>query len=151
MSEITPARGLLDCVGMTFGPGDWVEMTQDMINGFAETTGDRQWVHVDVERAAREMPDGKTIAHGYLVLSLVGVLMPPVYSVSCRQILNYGVEGLRFLNAVKVGARLRLTVNVASVEEVRPDTFKAVQDILVEIEGEARPAIKASLIYMYFD
>lgn len=151
MTDLKTARALQDHVGETFGPGEWVEITQEMIDDFANATGDRQWVHVDTERAARDMPGGKTIAHGFLTLSVIGTLMPPVFSVSCRQIINYGVEGLRFLNAVPVGSRLRLMVGIASVEETKPDQFKTVHNLVVELEGAERPALKADLIFIYFD
>ena len=96
------ASELADAIGETFGPGPWLTVDQEMISAFADLTGDRQWVHIDPDRAAREMPGGKTIAHGYLLLSLLGRLIPELYSVQARTVLNYGVDKLRFLAPVRL-------------------------------------------------
>ena len=96
-------------VGERIGPGEWITVTQKMIDDFANATGDHQWIHVDVERAKREAPGGKTIAHGYLVMSIIGVLQPTIYKVHSSRTLNYGINKLRFLNAVPVDSRIRLS------------------------------------------
>src|ERR671924_2008853 len=96
-------------VGQEIGVSDWVEVTQERINQFADATGDHQWIHVDVERAKKEMPGGKTIAHGYLTLALVPRMAQTLLKVTGRKRgLNYGSNKVRFTNAVPAGARLRL-------------------------------------------
>src|SRR4051794_16946902 len=87
-------------VGNSLGPSDWLEITQDMINRFAEATGDHQWIHVDVDRCRREAPARVTIAHGFLTLSLVAMLQPQVFSIKAEKLVNYGANKLRFLNPV---------------------------------------------------
>jgi acyl dehydratase len=99
------------------GPGEWITITQEMIDNFANATGDREWIHIDVERAKRQLPSGKTIAHGYQILSLNGVLQPTLYELHSARTLNYGIDKLRFLNAAPVGSRLRLNETIKSVEE----------------------------------
>ena len=106
-------------LGKTLGTSDWVEITQDMVNLFAEATGDHQWIHVDVERATKESPFGGPIAHGYLTLSLVPRLMPEIVEFSgFPMTVNYGCEKVRFPSPVPVGSRLRAT---ASVQQVTDD------------------------------
>lgn len=141
---------LNDFVGTTIGPGDWLTVDQAMINAFADLTGDRQWIHVDTERAAREMPGGKTIAHGFLVLALLGRLMPPLYEVkSASRILNYGSDRLRFLNAVPAGACVRASITFKSVEPV-PGGRKCVTETSIEVQGQSKPALVAESIFLYY-
>ena len=142
---------LNDLVGTTIGPGDWLTVDQAMINAFADVTGDRQWIHVDTERAAREMPDGKTIAHGFLVLALLGRLMPPLYEVKgASRILNYGSDRLRFLNVVPAGASVRASITFKSVEPV-PGGRKCVTETSIEVQGQFKPALVAESIFLYYD
>lgn len=151
MLIIAPPSRLADHVGATIGPGDWLTVDQHMIDGFAEITGDRQWIHIDVERAAREMPGGRTIAHGFLLLSLLGRLLPPLYDVhGASRILNYGSDRLRFLNAVPCGARVRARVTIKSVEPIEGGR-KCVLETTMEVEGQSRPALVAESIFMYYD
>jgi acyl dehydratase len=151
MLIIAPPSLLNDFVGTTIGPGDWLTVDQAMINAFAEVTGDRQWIHVDTERAAREMPGGKTIAHGFLVLALLGRLIPPLYDVrGASRILNYGSDRLRFLNVVPAGARVRASITFKSVEPV-PGGRKCVTETSIEVEGQAKPALLAESIFLYYD
>jgi acyl dehydratase len=135
--------------GERIGPGEWITITQEMIDNFANATGDRQWIHVDVERAKRESPDGKTIAHGYLLLSLMGVLQPTIYKVHSARTVNYGIDKLRFLNAVPVGSRIRLNEMIKSVEEASGG-LRVTTAIVIELEGAERPALAADLIFLYF-
>ncbi|WP_439588943.1 MaoC family dehydratase [Hydrogenophaga sp.] len=151
MLIIEPPSRLADQVGHTIGPGDWLTVDQAMIDAFAHLTGDRQWIHVDTERAAREMPGGKTIAHGFLVLALLGRLMPPLYEVKgASRILNYGSDRLRFLNVVPAGARVRASITFKSVEPV-PGGRKCVTETSIEVEGQSKPALVAESIFLYYD
>jgi acyl dehydratase len=150
MTRVFESPGELNAaVGQAIGPGEWLTVTQKMIDDFAEATGDKQWIHVDVERAGREAPGGKTIAHGYLTLALLGVLQPPLYTVKASRILNYGVDKLRFLNAVPAGSRVRLVTSIKSVEEASGG-LRATAELTIEIEGEKRPALVADIIFLYF-
>ncbi|MBM3558661.1 MAG: MaoC family dehydratase, partial [Alphaproteobacteria bacterium] len=109
---------LLDRVGGDLGASPWLTVDQAMIDAFADATGDHQWIHVDTARAAREMPGGVTIAHGFLVLSLFARLIGAVYRVDgVRQTINYGIDRLRFTAPVPAGSRIRLRLAVAAVEE----------------------------------
>jgi acyl dehydratase len=136
-------------IGERIGPGEWLTITQEMIDDFANATGDRQWIHVDVERAKRESPGGKTIAHGYLVLSIIGLLQPTIYKVHSSRTINYGINKLRFLNAVPVGSRIRLSEAIKSVEEASR-SLRVTTGITIELEGADRPALVADLIFQYF-
>ncbi|NUS15867.1 MAG: MaoC family dehydratase [Streptomyces sp.] len=125
--------------GTDLGTSDWIEVTQDRINGFADATGDHQWIHTDVERAAAG-PFGAPIAHGYLTLSLfiplfTGLL--EVEGVSTK--VNYGLNKVRFPSPVRVGARIRLAARLSEVEEV-PRGLQITVDGTVEIEGGTKPA-----------
>jgi len=151
MLIIDPPSQLNDFVGTTIGAGDWLTLDQTMINAFADLTGDHQWIHVDTERAAREMPGGKTIAHGFLVLALLGRLMPPLYEVrGASRILNYGSDRLRFLNVVPAGACVRASITFKSVESV-PGGRKCVTETSIEVQGQSKPALVAESIFLYYD
>jgi acyl dehydratase len=135
-------------VGTEVGVSDWVEITQERVNLFAEATGDHQWIHVDVERANREM--GGPIAHGYLTLSLIPFLsagMLPVKGVTRG--INYGSDKVRFTNMVRIGKRVRLRQKLIGVEP-KAGGLQIKNECTIEIEGEARPACVAetmSVIY----
>lgn len=132
---------------------DWVEVTQTMIDGFAEATGDHQFIHVDPERAAAT-PFGGTIAHGFLSLSLMPMLgarcgMPPI--AGARMGVNYGGNRVRFVTPVRSGSRVRGRFRLLSFTERQPGVWEQVQEYVLEIEGEAKPAVIAewiSLIYV---
>ena len=118
-----------------------------MIDTFADATGDHQWIHVDVERAKREMPGGKTIAHGYLTLSLVPRLAATLLQVTKRSRgLNYGSNKVRFTNAVPAGARVRLRQRIVSAEEVAGNGVRLTSEMTVEIDGQERPALVAEIL-----
>ena len=134
-------------VGEELGPSDWMTVDQAMIDKFAEATGDHQWIHVDVERAKREMPGGKTIAHGYLTLSLVPRMAATLLKVSKRSRgINYGSNKVRFTNAVPAGARVRLRQRIVNVEPVAGNGFRVTSEMTVELEGQERPALVAELM-----
>lgn len=144
------AGELAKLVGSTLGPSEWLTITQEMIDGFARSTGDDQWIHVDPERAKREAPGGKTIAHGFLTLSLIGRMQPTIYSVKAKRTLNYGLNKLRFLNAVPVGSRVRL-IEVVKAADAVSNGLRITNEITIEIEGAERPALVAEILFLYFD
>jgi len=135
-------------VGRELGASDWVVVDQDRIDRFAACTGDRQWIHVDVERARRDSPFGGPIAHGYLSLSLVaGMVMelgviPPDAATG----LNYGLDKVRFIAPVKAGARVRTRANLLAAEAQSGGRVLLKLDCMLEIEGEAKPALVAELL-----
>lgn len=136
-------------VGEILGESEWLTIDQDRINLFAEATGDHQWIHVDPERA-KDGPFGCCIAHGYLTLSLVNLFLPQIIDVQGISMgVNYGCEGIRFPNAVKVGAKVRGVGELVAVEEVKGAIQSTVR-VTVEIEGEDRPACVVNTISRYF-
>jgi acyl dehydratase len=137
-------------VGADLGYSQWVQVTQERVNDFADATGDHQWIHVDVE-AAKAGPFGGTIAHGYLTLSLVTPMFSELLSVQdIRMGVNYGLNRLRFPAPVPVGSRIRLAGKVAAVEEISGDSAQMQVDLTVELEGGAKPACVAQAIYRYY-
>jgi len=139
-----------DFVGREFGVSDWVTVDQDRINQFAACTGDRQWIHVDVERARRESPFGGPIAHGYLTLSLVAAMVmelgiiPPDAATG----LNYGLDKVRFIAPIKTGARVRARASLVSAEPQTGGRTLLKLNCTLEIEGEAKPALVAEVLCM---
>src|SRR5947209_17981643 len=120
MLEVERAADLKEYEGKEIGVSDWYTVTQEQINKFADATGDHQWIHVDVERARREMPDGKTIAHGWVTLSLVPRLASMLYRVTTRSRgINYGANRVRFTGMVPAGSRIRLRLTIKSVEAMK--------------------------------
>ena len=138
-------------VGEDIGSSDWVTVDQAMIDKFADATGDHQWIHVDVERAKRDMPGGKTIAHGFLTLSLVPRLGQTIYRVKQRSRgLNYGSNRVRFIGQVQAGSRIRLRQKIKSVEPVEGGV-RITSENTVEVEGAQRPALVDETVSMQFD
>jgi acyl dehydratase len=151
MLEVETPSDMDQHVGKPLGTGAWLDVTQEMIDKFADATGDHQWIHVDRERAAREMPGGRTIAHGYLTLSLLPRLAQDVYRVRARsRAVNYGSNKVRFTNPVPAGSRIRATLALKAAEAVKGGR-RLVFDATVEIEGEERPALVAETITLVFD
>jgi acyl dehydratase len=151
MRVVETPEALKALIGQELGVGDWIEVTQEMIDRFAEVTGDHQWIHVDVERAKREMPGGKTIAHGYLLLSLLPKLGAGVYKVAWpSRTLNYGSDKVRIVNPVPAGARIRLRQGLVAVEDGAGGTHRITVRQTIEIEGQAKPALVADTIRMTF-
>jgi acyl dehydratase len=143
MLELETPQDWLKHVGRELGPSDWMTVDQPMIDKFAEATGDHQWIHVDVERARRELPGGTTIAHGYLTLSLVPRLAQTLSRVKKRSRgVNYGSNKVRFINPVPAGARIRLRQRIANVEEIAGGV-RVTSEMTVEIEGQSKPALVA--------
>ena len=136
----TTPRELLAAVGKPLGASDWLEIRQERIDGFADATGDHQWIHVDPERA-KSGPFGKTIAHGYLTLSLVNCFLPQIVEVRGISMgVNYGCEMVRFPAPVPVGSRVRGVGQLVAAEEVKGGAVQATVRVTVEIEGGAKPA-----------
>ncbi len=135
--------------GQEIGVSDWLEVDQARIDSFAAATGDRQWIHVDVERANREM--GGTIAHGYLTLSLIPYLSSQIVEVEgVVRGINYGCNKVRFSNPVKSGARVRLRQKLLTVEP-RAGGLQVVIEAAIEIEGETRAACVAETLALIYD
>jgi acyl dehydratase len=142
-------RDLIGQEGTQLGPTDWLAIEQDRVNGFADVTGDHQWIHVDVERA-KAGPFGGTIAHGYLTMSLVNFFLPDLIEVrGFSHAVNVGADRLRFLSPVKVGSRIRGVGQIVSVEEVK-GAIQSVVRVTVEIEGSDKPACVVDTISRYF-
>jgi len=142
-------RDLIGQEGTRLGPTDWLTIDQDRVNGFAEVTGDHQWIHVDVQRA-KAGPFGGTIAHGYLTMSLVNFFLPDLIEVrGFTHAVNVGADRLRFLAPVKVGSRIRGVGEIVSVEEVK-GAIQSVVRVTVEIEGSDKPACVVDTISRYF-
>lgn len=130
---------------------DWFTVTQDVIDRFAELTGDHQWIHVDPARASVESPFGGTVAHGFLVLSLVTRLFDGLPSgVPATRAINYGVDHLRFAAPVRAGGRIRGRRVVRSVERLPANGAKVVTGFTIEAEGEAKPACVFDSIVLFF-
>jgi acyl dehydratase len=138
-------------VGKELGVSKWVEIDQKRINTFAEATGDFQWIHIDVERAAKEMPGGKTIAHGYLTLSLIPMLGAEISRVDgVSRGINYGSNKVRFTNMVPVGSKVRARQTLKSAEPVKGGGIQMTNEITIEIEGQERPACVAETISILY-
>jgi len=151
MLKLDTPKDLLEHVGTELGPSEWLTVTQEMIDKFAEATGDHQWIHVDVERAKRELPGGKTIAHGYLTLSLLPRLAPTLMSVAKRRRgVNYGSNKIRFISPVPAGARIRLRQRLLKAEPVEDNGIRVTSQMTMEVEGGERPAMVAETISVVY-
>ena len=147
--EFNQPVDLLDAVGKTAGPTEWVTIDQKRIDQFADATEDYQWIHVDPDRA-KDSTFGGTIAHGYLTLSLANKFLPDLVEVKNMSMgVNYGCEKVRFPNAVKSGAKIRGRAEVINVEEVKGGVQSTVR-ITIEIDGEERPACIVDTISRYY-
>jgi acyl dehydratase len=142
--------GIKSAVGTEVGASDWIQITQDRINKFADATCDEQWIHVDEDRAKAEAPGGKTIAHGLLSLSLAPMFIRSVMGLKgLKNTLNYGADRIRYLSPVPAGSRLRGRITIAEAEDVPPDGLRVNYHLVVEIEGGKRPACVAELIALH--
>ena len=130
--------------GEEVGLSDWVVIDQHRIDQFAEATGDHQWIHVDTERAAREMPNGRTISHGYLTLSLI-----PALTNNLARAINFGLNKVRFYTPVPVGSKLRARAKVLQARR-RAGALLLTSETRLEVEGERKPACVAETLGMYF-
>ncbi|PAL20351.1 MaoC family dehydratase [Sphingopyxis sp. GW247-27LB] len=151
MATITPQE-LQTRVGEHLGTSEWVLVDQDMIDKFADATGDHQFIHVDAEKA-KLTPFGGTIAHGFLTLSLIPMLgartdAPKIEGIKMG--VNYGGNKVRFLAPVRSGKRVRSHVKLLELDEKRPGQWQQTNEITVEIEGEEKPALIAEWITQFF-
>jgi acyl dehydratase len=136
-------------VGDHLGYSPWLEISQQMVNDFAEVTGDHQWIHVDPERAAKG-PFGGPIAHGYLTLSLAPFFLPQIWDVSGTSMgVNYGAEKIRFPAPVPVGSNLRAGAVVKEVKEIEGGA-QVTLTVTFEVEGKEKPSLVADVVYRYY-
>ena len=144
-------KDLPGLVGQEVGVSDWLEITQERVNQFADATGDHQWIHVDRERAQRESPFGGTVAHGFLTVALAPALLPELVQVAnCSRIINFGIEKLRLREPVRSGAKLRLGATIAGVRSVPGGGMWVSLAVRFEVEGAKRPVCAGELIFVYF-
>ncbi|HWW55271.1 MAG TPA: MaoC family dehydratase [Sphingopyxis sp.] len=151
MATITPQE-LQTKVGQQIGTSEWVLVDQDMINKFADATGDHQFIHIDEEKA-KLTPFGGTIAHGFLTLSLIPMLGartdgPRIEGIKMG--VNYGGNKVRFLAPVRSGKRVRSHVKLLELDEKRPGQWQQTNEVTIEIEGEEKPALIAEWISQFF-
>lgn len=148
--QIESLAGLGEQVGREVAVSDWLEVTQERINLFAEATEDRQWIHIDPERAARESPFKQTIAHGFLTLSLLSELSQLAMSVGGLKMgINYGLNRVRFITPVPAGARIRGRFTLAALEEIKGGA-QATWSVTVEREGGEKPCCAAEWLVRYY-
>lgn len=137
-------------LGKNLGASEWLEVSQDRINMFADATLDHQWIHVDVERAKAESPYKSTIAHGYLTLSLLPKMWNEIIKVNnLKMMVNYGMDKMRFGKPVLAGSRVRLVTDLAAIENLR-GICKAQISFKIEIEGERKPALEGLATFLYY-
>jgi acyl dehydratase len=146
-----PVADLAKHIGEEIGVSSWILLDQNRINEFAHCTGDHQWIHVDAERAAREGPFGGTIAHGFLTLSLIAPTGFEVMleRISPKSVVNYGLEKVRFVAPVRSGKRVRNHITITSVEGKGVGRYLVTTGNTIEIEGESKPALTASVLAMF--
>ena len=148
---IQNVAALADLVDRELGTTDWIEVSQERIDAFAAATGDRQWIHCDVERAQRESPFKSTIAHGYLSVALTPVLLPQLLIVkNCRTVINRGIEKMRLSTPVLAGSRIRMSAIVKDARKVPRGGVRATISVRFEVEGSDKPACYGVVTYVYF-
>lgn len=136
-------------LGKEVGRSNWRDIPQKMISAFADATSDHQWIHIDTQRAAAESPYGKTIAHGFLTVSLLPSLLDEIIEIrNSKLTVNYAMENLRFSTPVVVDSRVRLILTVEDIRDLR-GTTRVTFGVTLEIEGEKRPAYKGNVILLY--
>lgn len=137
--------------GTTLPPGDWITVTQEMINSFADATKDFQWIHVDVERANKESPFGAPIAHGFMSVSLLSKMIEEAIMIEeAKMGVNYGLNKVRFPHPVLVNSELRLRVTIAKIEDYKTQGYKVTWDCTVEINGKDKPACVGEFLTLLF-
>jgi acyl dehydratase len=147
LATVNGIEGLQDLIGNPVGPGEWREVTQEMINSFAELSGDDQWIHVDVERAKNESPFGTTVAHGNLTLSLIdGFRLDLIESTGFKLGVNYGWNKVRFPAPVPAGARVRAIAEVISVDDLGDGWHQVATRFTLEVEGNEKPCCVAESV-----
>ena len=137
--------------GQDLGHSDWMAIEQDRINQFADATGDHQWIHLDAEKAAKELPTKSTIAHGFLSLSLIVPLAAQVWSITgAKMMINYGLNKVRFINMVPVGSKVRLGIKISEVNKLDNGGTQVISEATLEIDGQDKPAYVAESIMVAF-
>ena len=137
--------------GAFLGSSDWLIITQEMINGFAKSTLDFQWIHTEPERA-KHTPFAGTIAHGFLTLSLAAKFLEDILKISSVKMgINYGLNKVRFINVVPVNSRLRMSATIKSVEDFSNNGVKITIDAVIEIEGQTKPACVMEWLVLQFE
>ena len=150
-TEIKGIAGLHELVGQHLGYSEYLEITQERVDAFADATGDHQWIHVDPERA-KDGPFGGTIAHGYLTLSIGPMLAPQISFVSGLSMgVNYGCGKVRFPSPVPVGSKLRLGMEVKAVEQIAPGQAQITYLYTFEVEGATKPSCVAEVIVRVYE
>jgi acyl dehydratase len=151
VTQIKNIAELANYAGKEVGISDWLEVSQDRIDQFAEASEDRQWIHIDRERAASESPFKSTIAHGFLTLSLLSVLARHALSVGgVRMGINYGLNRVRFISPVPAGTRIRGRFTLATLEEIKGGV-QLTWNVTVEREGSDKPCCVAEWLVRYYD
>jgi acyl dehydratase len=150
-AKIASIDSLKDSIGQEIAVSDWIAVTQERIAKFAEATGDRQWIHLDRERAEKESPYGTTIAHGFLTLSLLSFLMQNAiqFEQAGRRAINYGLNRVRFPSAVRGGSRIRGRFALAAFKD-HGDAIELVLSVTVECEGSDKPACIAEWVVRHY-
>lgn len=149
MIEFETVADIHAYVGHSLGSSPWLMVTQDVINLFAQATGDHQWIHTDVERAAREMPDGKTIAHGYFTLAMLPQLATRIYAIrQNNRRTNYGSDKVRFTAPVQSGAEIRLVLTLVNAERFDQNVHRFRFSNVIEIKGREKPALVAETLML---
>ena len=150
-TEVHGIAGLKELVGQHLGYSEYLDITQERVNTFADATGDHQWIHVDPERAKAESPFGGPIAHGYLTLSLGPLLAPQIMRVEgIKMGVNYGADKVRFPSPVPVGAKLRLGAELTKVEDI-PGGVQVWMTFTFEVEGATKPSCVSEIIFRYYE
>ena len=150
MTAVRSLKHLREMVGQEAGVSDWIEVTQERINRFAETSEDRQWIHVDPVRAKKESPYGTTIAHGFLTLSLLTPMAVVVRVPGIRMGVNYGADRVRFPAPVPAGSKIRARFTLRSLQDVTGGV-KAIWSATVERQGGDKPCCVADWIVLYYE
>ena len=147
-NERYTTKTIAEHVGRELGVSDWLTIDQARVDRFAECTDDRQWIHVDAARASTASPFGTTIAHGFLTLSLLSRFASEVgaFPADAAAVLNYGLDRVRFVSAVRVGSRVRDRIRLVDVEQRGLDRVLLKTEHTIEVEGEAKPALVAELL-----
>ena len=142
---------IINFVDKPLTPSEWYHVTQEKINNFAEATSYHQWIHVDEERAKKEMPDGKTIAHGYFMVSLLPVLSAQTSKINnSSRTINYGSDKIRFINPVQVNSKVRLHRKIKKVNLMENGGYRVINNYEMEIDGKEKPAFVAETISLVF-
>ena len=151
MRTIDGLNELETLAGTELGTSEWVTVTQDMVNTFSDVTGDHQWIHLDVERATRELPYGGPIVQGLLTLSLVVKFRTEIFEVrGVSRFINYGLNRVRFIAPVPVGTRLRGTLTLLSAKRTEPGVVRLTSSMVVEAEGIKKPACVAETVALAY-